>query len=51
MNINDVLPEDKIQELTEAFYGYKEESISPLKEKYGDKFTWEELRMFKASLN
>ena len=51
ININDVLPEDKIQELTEAFYGYKEESISPLKEKYGDKFSWEELRMFKASLN
>jgi hypothetical protein len=51
ISINDVLPEDKIQELTEAFYGYKEESISPLKEKYGDKFTWEELRMFKASLN
>ncbi|MBX9807623.1 MAG: helix-turn-helix domain-containing protein [Flavobacteriaceae bacterium] len=51
IRINDVLPEDKIQELTEAFYGYKEESISPLKEKYGDKFTWEELRMFKASLN
>ncbi|WP_281297786.1 helix-turn-helix domain-containing protein [Flavobacterium limnophilum] len=51
ISINDVLPEDKIQELTEAFYGYKEESISPLKEKYGDKFTWEELRMFKTSLN
>ncbi|TRX26993.1 AAA family ATPase [Flavobacterium franklandianum] len=51
ISIYDVLPEDKIQELTEAFYGYKEESISPLKEKYGDKFTWEELRMFKASLN
>jgi uncharacterized protein YpbB len=51
IRINDVLPEDKIQELNEAFYGYKEESISPLKEKYGDKFTWEELRMFKASLN
>ena len=51
ISISDVLPEDKIQELTEAFYGYKEESISPLKEKYGDKFTWEELRMFKASLN
>lgn len=51
ININDVLPEDKIQELTDAFYGYKEESISPLKEKYGDKFSWEELRMFKASLN
>ena len=51
IRIDDVLPEDKIQELTEAFYGYKEESISPLKEKYGEKFTWEELRMFKASLN
>ena len=51
ISINDVLPKDKILELTEAFYAYKEESISPLKEKYGDKFTWEELRMFKASLN
>ena len=51
ISINDVLPEDKILDLTEAFKGYKEESISPLKEKYGDKFSWEELRMFKASLN
>ncbi|HQK38747.1 MAG TPA: helix-turn-helix domain-containing protein [Flavobacterium alvei] len=51
ISVNDVLPEDKIKDLTEAFYGYKEESISPLKEKYGDKFSWEELRMFKASLN
>ena len=51
IDIHDVLPEDKIMELTEAFKGYKEESVSPLKEKYGDKFTWEELRMFKASLN
>lgn len=50
ISINEVLPEDKIQDLTEAFKDYKEESISPLKEKYGDKFTWEELRMFKASL-
>jgi uncharacterized protein YpbB len=50
IQIHDVLPEDKILELTEAFKGFKEESVSPLKEKYGDKFTWEELRMFKASL-
>ena len=51
IQIHDVLPEDKILDLTEAFKGYKEESVSPLKEKYGEKFTWEELRMFKASLN
>lgn len=51
ITINEVLPEEKVQALTEAFAGYKEESISPLKEKYGEKFSWEELRMFKASWN
>jgi uncharacterized protein YpbB len=50
ISINDILPEDKILELTDAFKGYSEESISPLKEKYGEKFSWNELRMFKASL-
>jgi hypothetical protein len=50
IRIEDVLPEDKIIELTKVFKGYTEESVSPLKEKYGDQFTWEELRMFKASL-
>ena len=50
ISINEVLHEDKIKDLTEAFRDYKEESVSPLKEKYGDKFSWEELRMFKASL-
>jgi uncharacterized protein YpbB len=49
--IADVLPKDKLQELTEAFRGYKEESLNNLKEQVGDKFTWEELKMFKASLN
>ena len=48
--ITDVLPEDKIQELTQAFKGYKEETLNGLKEKHGDKFTWDELKMFKASL-
>jgi hypothetical protein len=51
ITISEVVPEDKLKELTEAFSGYQEESVSPLKEKYGDKFTWEELRMYKASLN
>ena len=50
ISINEILPEDKILELTEAFKGYSEESISPLKEKYGEKFSWNELRMFKASI-
>ena len=50
ISINDVLPEEKIQELSEAFKGYKEETLNGLKEQYGDKFTWDELKMFKASL-
>jgi uncharacterized protein YpbB len=49
--ITDVLPADKISALELAFKNYTEESIAPLKEKHGDAYTWEELRMFKASLN
>ncbi|MES2812354.1 MAG: helix-turn-helix domain-containing protein [Bacteroidota bacterium] len=48
--ITAVLPEDKIEELAQAFKGYKEESLTPLKEKVGTKFTWDELKWFKASL-
>jgi hypothetical protein len=50
ITISDVLPEDKIRELAEAFKDYKEESLNGLKEQYGDKFSWDELKMFKASL-
>ena len=49
--ISEVLSEDKIQILADAFYGYKEESLNDLMEKNSDKFTWNEARMFKASLN
>ncbi len=51
IGITEIMSEEKIIALHEAFAGYKEESVSPLKEKYGDTFSWEELRMFKASLN
>ena len=51
VEISDVLPYDKILALREAFEFYQEESLSPLKEKHGDEFTWDELKMFKASIN
>ena len=51
VSIKDVLPSDKLEALEKAFHGYKEESLNPLKEQVGDAFSWEELRMFKASLN
>ncbi len=50
ISITDVLPEDKIQELAQIFKGFKGDTLSGLKEQYGDQFTWDELRLFKASL-
>lgn len=50
INISDVLPDERIQEIAVIFKGYKEESLTPLKEKYGEKFTWDELKFYKASL-
>jgi hypothetical protein len=48
--ISDIMPQDKIEILTQEFEQYTEESVTPLKEKLGDAFTWDELKMFKASL-
>jgi uncharacterized protein YpbB len=50
VQLSEVLPEDKIDELTNFFKGKKEDSLSELMEKNGDKFTWNEMRMFKASI-
>ena len=48
--ISEVLTEDRITALASAFVGYKEETLNPIKEKFGDAFTWEELKLYKASL-
>lgn len=48
--ISEVLTEDRIAALAEAFVGYKEETLNPLKEKFGDAFTWDELKLYKASI-
>jgi uncharacterized protein YpbB/GTPase SAR1 family protein len=50
VNIADILPSDKMEELTKAFDGYTEESLNALKEQVGEKFSWDELKMFKASI-
>lgn len=50
IKISDILADDKILELEEAFKDYKDESLNGLKEQYGNKFTWDELKMFKASV-
>ena len=50
MELSDILPEDKIADLRLAFKDFKGESLGELKELYGEKFSWDELRLYKASL-
>lgn len=50
VSISDVLPDERIREIAVIFKGYEEESLTPLKEIYGEKFTWDELKFYKASL-
>ncbi|MBC7495284.1 MAG: helix-turn-helix domain-containing protein, partial [Flavobacterium sp.] len=49
--INEVLSADKIEALSEIFKNYTNESLNPLKEQVGDTFTWDELKIFKASIS
>ena len=51
VQLSDILPEDKIADLKAAFKDFRGESLGELKEIHGDKFSWDELRLFKASLN
>ena len=50
IKISEVLSPSKIDALEIAFKGQIPESIGTLKEKYGDEFSWDELKMFKANL-
>ena len=50
ISLSDVLSEDRIQKLAIIFKGFEGDSVSELKEKYADEFTWDELKMYKASL-
>lgn len=50
LSIQAVFSSEKIAALKAIFSGYEEESLTPLKEKHGDTFTWEELKIYRASL-
>jgi len=50
IEISDVLPQDKLKKLASAFKEYSGEGLGEIKEKYGDEFSWEELRLYKAVL-
>lgn len=50
MLLSDVLPSDKIRDLSMSFKDFNGITLSEIKEKYDDQFTWDELRLYKASL-
>ena len=50
VQLQDVMPEDKIEALTLIFKGFKGESLNELMEVHGDKFTWNDMRLFKAAI-
>ncbi|MEW5676496.1 helix-turn-helix domain-containing protein [Flavobacterium enshiense] len=50
LGLSDILPEDKIEALRLAFKDYNGESLGELKDLHGDTFTWDELRLYKATL-
>ncbi|MDG1175470.1 MAG: helix-turn-helix domain-containing protein, partial [Flavobacteriales bacterium] len=50
IELKDVLPQDRIMELAEVFENYTEETLSELKQISGDKFTYEELRLYKTQI-
>ena len=45
-----MLPQDRILELAEAFENYQGESLSELKQLVGDKFTYEELKLYRTQV-
>ena len=51
IGISDVLPQDRIDALEQIFAGFDtSEALGTLKEKHGDEFTWDELKLFRATL-
>lgn len=49
ITIEQVLPEERIRELALLFDSYEGESLAAIKEKLGDKATWNELKLIQAT--
>ncbi len=50
LELQEVMSAERIEELREAFSGFEGDSLTPVKEKYGEHFSWDELRLYKTSL-
>jgi uncharacterized protein YpbB len=49
VELRELMDEKRIQELASYFDDYTETSLSPLKERLGNKVTWDELKLYQAS--
>jgi PIF1-like helicase/Helix-turn-helix domain len=49
VKLEDIMPEDKIAALRAAFKDFSGETLAELKEKFEDRFTFGELRLYRAS--
>lgn len=49
MELHEVMDENRISQLEDYFRNYEGASLSPLKEKLGNKVTWDELKLYQAS--
>lgn len=50
IELHEVMSAERIEEIRQAFSGFEGDSLTPVKEKYGDEFSWDELRLYKTSL-
>ena len=49
IELEDVMEAERIQELAELFEDFEGTSLTPLKEKLGNKVTWDELKLYQAA--
>ena len=50
IQINEIMAEERVEAIANAFNEFKGESLSQIKEKLGDAFTWEELKLYRATV-
>jgi hypothetical protein len=50
IELNEIMDAKRINQLSDVFDEYDGKSLTALKEKYGTKFTWDELKLYRASL-
>ncbi|RZJ71930.1 helix-turn-helix domain-containing protein [Flavobacterium sp.] len=50
--VTDILTQDRVDALSEVFVGFKEsDTVGMLKEKHGEEFSWDELKLYRATLD